>query len=1034
MFLIGLIVSGRNTCMADATVKTTPTTAGQCPSGWICPSTPLLRPDTKVGAWYSIYFYVRGTVAQDHWSSTRYKPTLGYYSSGDIIQGQYPLMKEAGLNYILLDHTNGFGNDNGAINANAIKVFNKLPHDISIAVANGAPLWVSHDGQVKFINRDQRLASQKFEADYLLSNFANRPNYLKWFDSKTNSTKPLFVVFNDIQNDHPNDEIVRYWDDPRLSVRYSAGFADNTNPLLIPYASKGGLWGWAVKYPQLPSSETMAVQPGWQTDHLTDGRPSVQPLLREGGMFYMKQWLEIIKHKPANVIIASWNDWAEENAIEPASVVNPSAEPFRDYHGEETPDWYLQITKGYTNLRTGLMPNTFYKMENDPRIFQVVDGKLVLQNSMPRKKPFILLPQGSLNSFIGGTGTTPSNQIPAGLFKIGIGLYQSQGTSYCYFQSMSDFTAITGKTNADGITSYSSIPATMTNGGNCKVTTPSIPPMTPSPSPQMPAGLFKIGIGLYQSQGSSYCYFQSMSDFTAITGRTNAEGITSYPSIPTSMSNGGTCRVTTTPSTPSAPVQIPTGLFMIGAGLYESFGTSYCYFQSMTDFTAITGKTNAAGITSYPSIPSNMTNGGTCRVTTTPPITTPPTSVVFTENSNSAILSASNISGAPREASILQRQSNGSATLRLAPIVPNGVYYYRYKLISPGNTQVSSVQKYIKDSSLDVPVSSGMRSMTVQLQFFDVTGMEKWRWTSANFSVGDVFLVAGQSNAANHGEIATQSQYELNHVLDAQFGKWSALKDPLPVATSFDKNFGSPWPTFADKLSDITGKPVGISSVAYGGSSVSLWLHGSNGTSPFVERLIMAAKALPGCNFKAVLWHQGETDAINGTTRDVYKSLMVQLRNKFIQETGCQQPWIVANASYVPPSFNTSQSKMDVIRQAQQDLWRTTGFMQGPDTDTQISIQERYDTLHFALSGQRKHGALWAEKVKDFVGGADKIPAGLFMLGAGIYQSAGNSYCVFGSMSDFTNATGRTNADGINRVQSIPSSMQNTGSCKTPGY
>jgi len=528
-----------------------------------------------------------------------------------------------------------------------------------------------------------------------------------------------------------------------------------------------------------------------------------------------------------------------------------------------------------------------------------------------------------------------------------------------------------------------------------------------------------------------------MTDYTAITGKTNADGVAAYPSIPSSMTSTGNCRVPTTPA-PKTTTQIPAGLFKIGQALYQSAGTSYCYFQSMTDFTAITGRTNGDGITSYPSIPSTMSNAGTCKVPTiTPPITEPKTKV-FTENSNSITLSNNNIFGGPSEASILQKQSSGNV-LKLVTNIPDGASYYRYKLIYNGHTQISAVKSYSKNSTVELQTPTGIVSLTVQLQFFDITGLEKWRWNSANFSIGDVFLIAGQSNAANHGESVTQSQYESNHVLDAQTGRWSRLKDPLPVAT-FEANRGSPWPTFADKLSEATGSPVGVSSVAYGGSSISLWLHGNNSTPPFVNRLIMAAKAVPNCNFKAVLWHQGETDAINGTSRDAYKSLMVQLRNKFIQETGCQQPWIVANASYVPPSFKISQSQMDVIRQAQQDLWNMPGFMQGPDTDTQISIQDRFDTLHFSLAGLKKHGTLWAEKVKPLVGVSTppppppptQIPAGLFKIGYALYQSTGTSYCYFQSMTDYTAITGKTNADGVAAYPSIPSSMTSTGSCRVP--
>lgn len=66
---------------------------------------------------------------------------------------------------------------------------------------------------------------------------------------------------------------------------------------------------------------------------------------------------------------------------------------------------------------------------------------------------------------------------------------------------------------------------------------------------------------------------------------------------------------------------------------------------------------------------------------------------------------------------------------------------------------------------------------------------------------------------------------------------------------------------------------------------------------------------------------------------------------------------------------------------------------------------------------------------------APSVPAiseGLFMTDIGIYYSNGSSYCHFGNMESFTKATGRTNADGIRRVNSLPASMRNDGTCAVP--
>ncbi|NUN04732.1 MAG: hypothetical protein HUU57_03125 [Bdellovibrio sp.] len=506
--------------------------------GWICMPEPLLPSDTIVGAWYSIYFYEKNGTDPDHWSDwTRYKPELGYYDSGDVIKKQYPYFKRAGVNYLLLDHTNGWFNDGGRIANNAKKVLNNLPSDIPVAMAGGFPLW---NGQW---NANERVIQMKNEADLLWNELAQKPNYLKWFDPSTNSYKPLFIVYNDLQNEHPNDEIKRYWKDSRFTVRYSAGDTDSRNRLLWPYAAEG-LWGWLIRFPQITSKETMPVQPGHNTTHLP-GRTAI-PVLRNGGQSYMQQWLEILKQRPQNIIIPSWNDWGEETAIEPARRMVATAELHADHYGEETPDWYLQITEGYTNLRKGLMPNTYYRSEDDSKVYKVEGGKLVYQTAMPHRKPIIILPAGTLAKILLSSGssestvpggpsgpTAPSN--PTGPFMVGINLYNSTGSTYCYFPSMELFTKLTGLTGVETVPRYSAIPSGLVDAGVCT------DKQAPTEQP-ISEGLFVLGTGIYYSNGTAYCYFPSMELYKQRTGRSEINGVRRVTSIPAAMKNDGDCK------------------------------------------------------------------------------------------------------------------------------------------------------------------------------------------------------------------------------------------------------------------------------------------------------------------------------------------------------------------------------------------------------------------------------------------------------------------------------------------------------------
>ncbi len=515
----------------------TPVEDALCPVGWICPEQPILPKTTLVGAWYSLYFYEIGSNPVDHWSleGFRYKPLLGRYNSADVIAQQYPLMKNAGINYLLLDDTNGVGNDGGQIQANAVKIFNSLPHDMPIAMAGGYGLWGKHSEQ-----------DQNTEAQHFWDHFGQKPNYLQWYNLESGSYKPLLVILNELESFYPNDEIKRYWKDSRFSVRYAAGYVNSLNPNLQEYA-KQGLWGWAT-HSQVLSSETMVVQPGWHTAHIKN-RPHVySPIYRTQGENYTKHWLNVLKVKPRNVIIASWNDWAEETAIEPATREVAEAELFSDSYGEEVPDYYLKITNGYTQLRRGLINGYYYRSEANINVYQVVNGELILQKDMPHKMPVIVLPDGVLESIMKvppPQAPPPPSEAPTPtplpddicqkspsvvdriLFMVGIDIYYAFNKKYCKFESFESYKAITGKSDAEGVKCFTNLPSAMEQVENCFV---------------IPKGLFKIKSDLYYSNGLNYCYFPTMEVYTKITGKTDANGVTEYSKIPMTMISDGNCK------------------------------------------------------------------------------------------------------------------------------------------------------------------------------------------------------------------------------------------------------------------------------------------------------------------------------------------------------------------------------------------------------------------------------------------------------------------------------------------------------------
>lgn len=249
-------------------------------------------------------------------------------------------------------------------------------------------------------------------------------------------------------------------------------------------------------------------------------------------------------------------------------------------------------------------------------------------------------------------------------------------------------------------------------------------------------------------------------------------------------------------------------------------------------------------------------------------------------------------------------------------------------------------------------------------------------------AVGEVFVVAGQSNSANHGE---EKQMPQSGRVAAFDGKgWRLAHDPQPGASG---GGGSFIPSFADAVVANQNVPVGIVACGIGATSVREWLpKGATFPNPptivsRVEQLadgkwaskgvafelfVTRMKALGPGGFRAVLWHQGESDANQkDPTRTLpgklYREHLEQLIRESRRAIGWDAPWFVAQASYHVPGDEGS----DDIRAAQASLWKDGIALEGPDSDAlKGDLRERNGQgVHFSGKGLREHGAKWAEKV-----------------------------------------------------------------------
>jgi hypothetical protein len=252
----------------------------------------------------------------------------------------------------------------------------------------------------------------------------------------------------------------------------------------------------------------------------------------------------------------------------------------------------------------------------------------------------------------------------------------------------------------------------------------------------------------------------------------------------------------------------------------------------------------------------------------------------------------------------------------------------------------------------------------------------------AHVGIGEVFVIAGQSNSANHGQEKQTTKTQRVASFDGK--AWRIADDPQPGASG---GGGSLVPAFADAVAEKENVPVGIIACGIGATSVREWLpKGATFPNPptlmsrveqlpsgqwaskgaAYEAFIARMKSVPPRGFRAVLWHQGESDANQkDTTRTLPGKLYREYLEKIIRDSrrdiGWDAPWFVAQASYHVPGDEGS----DDIRAAQASLWKDGIALEGPDSDAlKGKLREREGKgVHFSGPGLREHGAKWAQKV-----------------------------------------------------------------------
>ena len=263
--------------------------------------------------------------------------------------------------------------------------------------------------------------------------------------------------------------------------------------------------------------------------------------------------------------------------------------------------------------------------------------------------------------------------------------------------------------------------------------------------------------------------------------------------------------------------------------------------------------------------------------------------------------------------------------------------------------------------------------------------------------VGEVFLVAGQSNAMGFPQLGAKGATERV----VSFNAWNRFWNKNDVLESSDRPFPHPtfsplaatnlifptgetawcWGELGDYLADRYNVPVAFFNVAIPATVAENWSSTANGKPtinifnskpwPFLQPYSNLRNALQYYHtlfgIRAVLWHHGESDAVPlRTTQANYRRYVQDVIDQSRTDFGRNLTWVVAQSSISTAGPTPSAA----ILGAQVQLAQSPGNNVWPGPNTDIIQSPRPQHGHFenikgGIQGISQFASAWDQNLTD---------------------------------------------------------------------